>query len=138
LEKTELRLKPRILIIEDEGLLSQMYSEKLIEDGYDCLVAKTGHEGLEKARSSQPDLIVCDVIMQDLDGLSILKEIKADDKLKTVPFILLSNLDQDEYVRMAMEAGVSAYLIKVKTLPADIVSRIKELLKAQGKVPLVK
>jgi DNA-binding response OmpR family regulator len=130
-DNTEIK-RSLILIIEDEGLLSKMYADKLTEDGYDCRLALGGNQGLAMARELKPDLVVCDIIMQDVDGLSILTMLKKEDPFKNVPFIMLSNLDQEEYVKHAMENGATAYLIKSNLMPEDIVKKIEETLQFKG------
>jgi CheY-like chemotaxis protein len=131
------RAKPLILLVEDEGLLSRMYSQKLANDGFDFVVAENGSKGLEVAKQSLPDLILCDVMMPEKDGLSVLKELKGDEQTKNIPVIMLSNLSKQEYVDEAVAAGAVSYLIKSQTLPGDVIKKIKEVLAAAGKQPLV-
>ena len=135
--KNEYRVKPLILIIEDEGLLSRMYSKKLENDGYDYDIAKNGVEGLDKAQSLLPDLILCDVMMPEKDGLTLLKELKKNKKTADIPVIMLSNLAEEKYVNEALENGAVTYLIKSDLLPAQVIAKIKEVLEARSIKPLV-
>lgn len=129
----ELRSKPLILIIEDEGLLSRMYSKKLIKDGYDCEVAENGEEGLKVAKEKKPDLIICDIMMPKMDGITVLSKLKESSDTKEIPVIMLTNLSDEEYIEKALEMGAVSYLVKNKLVPADVVTKIKEILRAQNK-----
>lgn len=131
------RSKALILLIEDESLITNMYSKKLTLDGYDIIVAGTGEEGLKIAQEKLPDIILCDIMMPVKDGLSTLKDLKADGKTKSIPVVMLSNLADEKYVEQALEAGAVSYLVKSNILPADVVTKVKEILQASGKVNLI-
>ena len=131
------RIKPVILIIEDEGLLARMYSKKLEIDGYDVVSASNGEEGIKLAVEKKPDIILCDVMMPVMDGISVLKKLKADDTTKSIPVIMLSNLAEDKYIDESLEIGAVSYLVKSKLVPADVVAKIKETLEATGKKSLL-
>ncbi|MDQ6985353.1 MAG: response regulator [Candidatus Dojkabacteria bacterium] len=135
--KNSLRTKPVILLIEDEGLLTRMYSKKLEHDGFECITSTNGKNGLEVALSEQPELIVCDVMMPEMDGLTVLSQLKEHEETKHIPVIMLSNVSNQEYVERALELGAVSYLIKSELVPADVVSEIKEKLEATGKKSLV-
>ncbi len=129
----QLRSKPLILIIEDEGLLSRMYSKKLEKDGYQCITAENGEKGIQIAEEKNPDLILCDVMMPVKDGISALEELKENEETKNIPVIMLSNLSDEEYIDKALEVGAVSYLVKNKLIPADVVKKIKEVLTAGNK-----
>ena len=131
------RLRPLILIIEDESLISNMYSHKLSTDGYDVLNANNGNEGVKLAKENIPDLILCDIMMPDKDGLSTLKDLKSDESTKNIPVIMLSNLADDKYVMQALDMGAVSYLVKSNVLPPDVVIKVKEVLKGAGKESLL-
>lgn len=117
-----------ILLIEDEGLLSRMYAKKLELDGYQVLVAANGQEGIALLGQNTVDLVICDMMMPVMDGLETLKVIKNNHATKTIPVIMLSNVSEEEYVSKAMEFGAVDYLVKNKLLPADVVTKVKEVL----------
>lgn len=131
-----IRTKPLVLIIEDEELISQMYTMKLNRDGYDCETAQNGKFGVDKAKKLLPDIILCDVMMPEVDGLTALEKIKKDDKTKHIPIVLLSNLAESEYVDKALELGAVSYMVKSQVTPSDVVKKVKEILFASGKHPL--
>ncbi len=117
-----------IFLIEDEGLLSRMYSRKLELDGFQVLVAANGQEGIDILANTSVDLIICDMMMPVLDGLETLKIIKNKHDSKNIPVIMLSNLSEEAYVSKAIELGAVDYLVKNKLLPADVVIKVKKVL----------
>jgi len=132
------RAKPIILLIEDETLINRMYSKKLSDDGYDCPIATNGVDGLRLAKEKLPDLILCDIMMPDKDGLSTLKDLKTDESTKMIPVVMLTNLADETYVNQALSMGAVSYLVKSQILPPDVVAKVKEVLEGSGKKPLVK
>jgi DNA-binding response OmpR family regulator len=123
-EKTKTSAKKKlILIIEDEHPLAHALEIKLSHEGYDTKVASTGSEGLKEASSGKYDLILLDLILPEMDGFTIMEELKAK-KMKP-SIIVLSNLGQDEDRKRAKELGAKDYLIKSNAPLADIVKQVK-------------
>lgn len=122
-------IKKDILLIEDEEVLANMYDTKFNKEGFIIRKALDGETGLKLAQEKTPDLILLDIIMPKLDGFSVLKRLKADEKLKNVPVILLTNLGQDEDVKKGNELGVAGYLVKANCTPMQVVDKVKELFK---------
>jgi len=121
--------KKRILIVEDDQMICSMYKTKFEADGFACLVANDGQTGLETARKEKPDLIMLDVILPQLDGFSVLKELKADNKTKGIPIIMLTNLGTNEDKDKGEKLGAADYWVKASLTPAEISKKIKEHLK---------
>jgi len=121
--------KYNILLIEDEEMLANMYETKFKNDGYNLVKALDGETGLKLAQENKPDIILLDIIMPKLDGFSVLKKLKEIDKLKNVPVILLTNLGQDEDIKKGQALGSAGYLVKANLTPAEVVAKVKELLK---------
>jgi DNA-binding response OmpR family regulator len=104
---------PKILLIEDDALLIRMYKKKLELDGYNVTTANNGEEGLSKFKKEDPDLVLLDVMMPKMNGFEVLENVKADEQLKKIPVILLTNLgSDDEDIERGLELGAAAYLIK--------------------------
>ncbi|MDD5342578.1 MAG: response regulator [Patescibacteria group bacterium] len=119
----------KILLIEDDPLMVRMYQRKFKADGHDLGIALDGEEGLVKVREFKPDLVLLDIMMPKLDGLEVLKRMKADSKLKSIPVILLTNLGaSEEDVNRGLELGAVAYLIKSEYQPDEVVTKVKEIL----------
>lgn len=120
--------KKKVLIVEDERMLTEMYATKFAMEGFDVEKAFDGSEGLAKARVANADVILLDIIMPKLDGFAVLKEIKKDEKLKGTPVLLLTNLGQDDDVKRGKELGADDYFVKSNHTPADVVMKAKEML----------
>ena len=120
--------KGKILIVEDEIDLRSLLKEKLESEGFDVLEAENGKIGLETALSKQPDIILLDIIMPIMDGLTMLKELRHNDWGKNAPVIMLSNLSKAEKISESMEKNIFGYLIKSDWGPDDIVALIRKKL----------
>ncbi len=131
--KKRKNMKPKVLLIEDEPLLTRMYSKKLESDGYKCFTAENGVEGIKLAKEKKPNIILCDIMMPVKDGITTLQELKEDDETKDIPVIMLTNLSDDKYTEQALSMGARNYLVKNQLVPADIVKKVKEILETQGK-----
>jgi len=117
--------KKTVLLVEDEKMLSSMYTTKFTKEGYNLIQAFDGEEGLTKAKNQKPDLILLDIIMPKLDGFVVLKALKEDPILKNVPVILLTNLGQDEDIKKGKELGADDYFIKANHTPAEVVEKVQ-------------
>ena len=120
--------KTKILLIEDEEMLANMYEVKFQNEGFDITKALDGEEGLKKAKEIIPDLILLDIIMPKMDGFSVLKALKEDPKTKNAPVILLTNLGQEEDIARGKEMGSVGYLVKANITPAEVVEQVKKQL----------
>lgn len=115
-----------ILLIEDETLLGKIVKESLEVRGFDMHLAADGHEGLMMYRQLNPDLIVMDIMMPEMDGISLAKEIRRNDK--RIPIIFLTAKSQTADVVKGFESGGNDYLKKPFSMD-ELIVRIKELLK---------
>lgn len=122
-------MNKKILIIEDEATLQKAMTDYLTMENFDILSALDGEKGLELARTSNPDLILLDIILPKKDGYEVLEELKKDDKTKNIPVVLLTNLESPEDIEKAFAKGASTYLIKSDYKLEDIAKKIKEMLK---------
>ncbi len=119
----------KILIIEDDPFLSEMYSVKLTQTGeFEVDVAADGKEGLGKVKTDRPDLVLLDIVLPKMDGFEILKTIKDDPQLKEIPVVLLTNLGQKKEVEKGLALGGDEYIIKAHFTPTAVVAKVKELL----------
>jgi len=120
--------KTKILLIEDEEMLANMYEIKFKNEGFDLEIALDGATGLEKAKANVPDFILLDIIMPKMDGFSVLKALKEDESTKHVPVMLLTNLGQEEDIQKGKELGSVGYLVKANITPAEVVEAVKKKL----------
>jgi DNA-binding response OmpR family regulator len=118
----------KILIIEDDALLSKMYLSIFTAHQYEVEVAVDGEEGLDKAREHKPTLILLDVMMPKLNGIEVLQKLKADPELKAVPVVILTNLAGDYDVQTALQLGAVRYIIKSETKPKEVEAIVREIL----------
>jgi len=119
----------QILLIEDDPFLIDIYTTKLKESGFSVEVATNGEEGIIKAQETKPQLIVLDIVLPQIDGWEILKEIKTDKNLKKIPVVILSNLGQKSEVEKGIKLGAAKYLIKAHFTPSEVIEEIKAILK---------
>lgn len=118
----------KILIIEDDPLISKMYSEKLSRDGYQTEVAENGEAGIEKMKKSPPDLLILDIMMPKMGGIEVIDAMKQDTRLEKIPIIVLSNLSESPDIEKAKKRGVQEYLVKSDLDPEDVSETVKKYL----------
>lgn len=116
--------KKKILIIEDDFYISDLYRRAFSEDGFIVDTAEDGVVGRDKSLSLKPDLILLDIMIPKINGLDLLKKLKAENDLAATKIVILSNLGQDPVVREAMDSGADGYLIKSQYTPAEIVNEV--------------
>jgi DNA-binding response OmpR family regulator len=118
----------KVLLIEDDKMISNMYQTKLRQDGFNVITAEDGATGLDLAVKEKPDVVLLDVIIPQLDGFSVLQEIKLNAKIKNTPVIMLTNLGTTEDKEKAKQFGANDYLVKASLTPAEVSETIKKLL----------
>lgn len=121
--------KIKILIVEDDEALMEMYKMKFLEEGFDVIAAEDGLDGLETAKKNVPDIILLDIILPKIDGFSVLEELKKDAKTKDAPVILLSNLGQDSDKEKGKNMGAIDYCVKADLTPMQLVEKVRSYLK---------
>jgi len=102
----------KVLLIEDDLSLRENTAEILELSGYEVIMAPNGIVGVERAKAYLPDVIVCDIMMPELDGYGVLEQLYADEKTKYIPFIFLSAKTERAEIRMGMDMGADDYLTK--------------------------
>ena len=123
---------PRILIVEDDPLLSDLLAQKLHAEKFDLQTARTGEEALEMIGRVKPDLILLDILLPGIDGFEVLRRIKADPSTKDIKVIILSNLGQDTDVARGQELGAEKYIVKVSLSLSEVVSLVRNTWSAGG------
>ena len=102
----------KILVIEDDTLIREEIIDCLIFEGYDAIQAESGRLGIEYASTQTPDLILCDLMMPDLDGYDVLRHLHAQPATVSIPFIVITAFSGLEFIRKAKDLGADAYLEK--------------------------
>jgi len=118
----------KILLIEDDPRLIDIYLTKFEHEGYNYKHAGDGEAGILEAKAFRPDIILSDIILPKKDGFAVLKSLKEDSETKDIPVILLTNLGQEDDVKKGMELGAVNYLIKTNCTPAQVVDEIQKVL----------
>lgn len=113
-----------ILLIEDDNDIRMVYAEVLRDAGYKVLEAKDGDIGLKRAFSDEWDIMLLDIMLPGEDGMKILKHVKSNEKSKTRPVILLTNLDSPSIINEGFNLGADGYLIKSEITPDKIVEEV--------------
>lgn len=121
--------KGKILLVEDDVFLSELYVTKFGEVGYEITVAEDGREGLQLVEKLKPDLMLLDIVLPRMDGLSVLRSMKEREAVKNIPVILLTNLGQKEDVDRGIALGAADYVIKAHFTPTEVVAKVDEVLK---------
>jgi CheY-like chemotaxis protein len=119
----------RVLFVEDDISVAQMYRLKLELDGYTVDIAGDGLVALEKARSEHPDIIFLDIRLPKLDGLSVLEALRADPGTERIPVVILSNWNEKELVDRGIKLGALDHMIKSQTTPARLSQRLADWLR---------
>lgn len=119
----------KILITEDDPLMSRMYQKIFTFEGYEVVMAADGQECLAKVREgTPPTLILLDVMMPNMNGMETLERLKADPATKTIPVVMLTNLAGQQDAEMALSKGAVKYIIKSEHDPKQVADMVKEIL----------
>jgi len=123
----------KVLIIEDDPFIADVYVLKLESEGYDVETAEDGLQGLEVLHKEKFDIILLDILMPNLDGFKVLERIKMVPELSKIPVIILTNLSQKKDIKKGIDLGASDYIIKTKFTPTEVVKTIEKVLSEGGK-----
>lgn len=118
----------KIAIIEDDPVINQMYRMKFEADGFEVEIADNGKRGVALVESFQPDIILMDLQMPNMNGAEALSAIRGHDWGKTIPVIILTNLGEEEAPKSLRTMGIHSYIVKADLTPRQVVSRVKEAL----------
>lgn len=121
----------KILIIDDNESYLSILNQKFTFDGYEVITAKDGTEGLKKAEDTQPSIILIDLLLPNLNGIQVMQALRKTAWGKTVPFIILTNVNPDEEILQAiMQNKPAYYLVKPEVSLDDISEKVKNVLNA--------
>ena len=118
----------KILIIEDDLILIQMYEIKFKHAGYEVETAFDGVSGLEKMRSGKPDFVLLDIVMPKLNGKALFEKVRFDPELQKIPTAILTNVDNPKERVDFINKGAVGFYIKSETTPAQIVEKVQTIL----------
>ncbi|HSX29235.1 MAG TPA: response regulator [Candidatus Saccharimonadales bacterium] len=118
----------KVLIVEDDPLMSRMYQKIFTFEKYEVEMAADGEEGVAKAGSVNPTIILLDVMMPKMNGLQALEKLKASDQTKHVPVVMLTNLAGQQDAETALAKGAVKYIVKSEHEPKEVVDMVKEII----------
>jgi DNA-binding response OmpR family regulator len=120
----------KILLIEDDQFLRDMYNELLSDEGFEVTSCADGEEGFNKAEQGGYNLVLLDIMLPKMDGLQVLKTLQEKDLLGlNGPVVMLTNLGQDNIVKQGFDLGASGYLIKSALTPDQVLHEVRTFLK---------
>jgi two-component system alkaline phosphatase synthesis response regulator PhoP len=133
----------KLFIAEDDPLMSRMYERAFKASGHEVVMAGDGEAALATltAATPKPDVILLDVMMPKMSGFDVLRKVKEDANLKSIPVIMLTNLAGEKDAEKGLELGAVLYLVKSEYNPKQVVDKVDEIIKASGhgaEVPEVK
>ena len=118
----------KVLLVEDDSFLSNIYFIKLKEAGIVVDTAFSGEEAIIKIREQKPDLVLLDIILPGITGWEVLEKIRQDDDLRDIKVIVLSNIDEEKETNKGSKLGVAKHLVKAHHTPSEIVKEVRDLL----------
>lgn len=121
--------KKKILIVEDDFFIRDLYELQARKSGFDVILASDGLEAVEKTKTENPDILLIDLMLPKMDGLTVMKTIKADPKFERIPCIIVTNLEDANKEQDAKNSGASDYLLKIKNTPEMIIKNLESFLR---------
>lgn len=118
----------KILLIEDEDSIRELYVRQLTKAGFLVTAAATGEEGLENLKKDQFDILLLDIMLPGINGLQVLREFKTLFPTTLTKVVMLTNLGQDSVIKEGFELGANAYLIKASFTPDQVINEVKNVL----------
>lgn len=125
----------RILLVEDEDFIRELYLRQLTKAGFNVKTAVDGQSGLETLKKEQFDLLLLDIMLPGMNGLQLLREFKTQNPNSPMITILLTNLGQEAVIKEGFELGAQAYLIKASYTPDQVVTEVKNALSNNQPTP---
>lgn len=125
---TQIDMTKKILIVEDDPLLFQLYQEMFKRENVTTINATNGHDAVSQIKTDKPDLIILDIMLPGgMNGFDILEKIEADPATQPIPVIILTNLDSEKNV--ANQIGAKKYLVKVNTTKEELLNTVMPYLR---------
>jgi DNA-binding response OmpR family regulator len=131
---TEESKKYKVIIVDDDAFLVNMYALKFSKSGVEVIACRSGDEVLEKLRQGQKvDLILLDVVIPGMDGITILENIRKEKLSEGVPIVMLTNQNDEKDIGRANNLGVAGYIVKATMTPSEVVDETLSIIKDNKK-----
>lgn len=121
-------MSKKILIVEDEEHLREMYKIKFELEGFKVITSEDGKEGLSLAKSEKPDLVLLDLMIPKINGFEVLEKIRKEKTLKDLKVYILSNLGQDDEVEKIEKLGGDGFFVKANLTPTQLAEKVKKII----------
>ena len=118
----------KVLLVEDEKEIRELYTQYLVDSGYAVIPAEDGNIALQKAFAEEWDIMLLDIMLPGQDGIQVLKMLKVNDRLRDKPVIALTNLNVESVINEVFSLGVDGFLVKSEITPDKIVSEVETVL----------
>jgi DNA-binding response OmpR family regulator len=118
----------KILFVDDDPVVLMLYRNRLQREGFEVLFAEDGEVALNILSQTRPDLVVLDLMLPKVNGVEVLKHIRADERLKGTPVLILSNAYMTELAQKAMQSGANKGMLKTECTPARLVEAVRDML----------
>ena len=117
----------KVLLVEDDVLLRELYSTILGKAGYSLLVAEDGEAAMDVIENNAGiKLILLDIMLPKVNGIEVLKQLKSNLSTEKIPVLLLSNLTEESIVQEALKMGAVGYMVKVRLTPKEVIQKVQE------------
>ncbi|MDO8564714.1 MAG: response regulator [bacterium] len=121
--------KPKVLLVDDDQFLLNMYGLKFTNSGFEVVTADSGEAGLKKLKEGlNPDIVLADIVMPLMDGLQFVQQAISEHLVPASRCIMLTNQGQSTDIDRAKELGVGGYIVKASTVPSEVVEEVKAIL----------
>lgn len=124
--KMEFIILMKVLLVEDDKFLRTVLEKKLLNEGFEVVVAEDGEEAIQKLVQERPGIILLDIVLPKRSGFSVIEEVRKDPEFRSLPIIVLSNLGQQEDVEKGLSLGAVEYFVKARIALDDLLGKIKE------------
>ena len=119
----------KVLIVDDDKFLLDMYSVKFREDGFEVEIGVGGEDGLQKLRGGiDVDVIMLDIVMPGIDGFAFLEVVKKENLGGNPKIVVLSNQGQEEEIKRANDLGADDYIVKASAIPSEVLEQVKKVI----------
>ena len=122
----------KILLIEDDEILSKVIYEELKEADFEVYQALDGKSGLELIRSKRPDLVLLDILMPKMNGFDVLSVMKKSPDTESIPVIVLTMLGSDDDIKKGLQLGANDYIVKSQHAVAEIVEKVRDFFSKES------
>ncbi|MFA6422902.1 MAG: response regulator [Patescibacteria group bacterium] len=122
----------KIMLVEDDKILQEMYNARLEAESFEVKVAENGREAINQLKDWHPDLILLDIMMPEMNGMEVLHYLKSEPKTEKIPVFILTALGQSKDREAGLKAGADDYIVKSDLMPKEVVEKINQVLKVKS------